>query len=90
MSHYLNVTIALKNDQKITSRDRKKYLYVFFFAFTKTKFWEKSLQAALVIRGLFICGNAYSRSMKIYQNSEFADFPSRIRVFLQLLTVNLA
>jgi hypothetical protein len=43
--------------------------------------YECNVQAALVIRGLFICEIDYSRSIKIHQTSAFEVFPSHIHDF---------
>jgi hypothetical protein len=42
-------------------------------------------QAAHIICGLFICGLAYSLSLKIHQTTEFAVFPLLIRHFFSAI-----
>jgi hypothetical protein len=46
-----------------------------------TDFEYKKVQVTLIIRCLFICGFAYLRSKKVYQNSELEEFPSLIHNF---------
>jgi hypothetical protein len=53
------------------------------------QYWEKVIQAALVIRGFFICKFDYSGSIKIHQTTGFVVFPSHICDFLMQTCIKL-